>query len=75
MNVNKRKKQGQQQVEADITPLLLGKIHYGKLKSVHFNLVCQEIEARTQKVPDESLGIQALTKILRTDEKTQLVKI
>ena len=50
-------------------PFLLGKIHYGKLKSVHISLVRQEIEARTQQVPDVLLVIQALTKILRTNEK------
>ena len=50
-------------------PFLLGKIHYSKLKSVHISLVRQEIEAWTQQVPDVFLGIRALTKIIRTDEK------
>lgn len=44
MSENKRQNQRQQKLGLDKTPFLLGKINYGKLKSVHINLVREEIE-------------------------------
>ena len=58
----------QQKVGVDTTPLLLGTIQYGKLQTIHVDLVRNEIVLRTQQVVNISLVIRALTTILREDE-------
>ena len=52
----------------DTTPYLLGNIQYGKLRSLHVNLMREEIFYRTNVPIDNSLGIRALTALLRTNE-------
>ena len=69
MNVNKRMNLSQQKEGVDTTPLLRGTIQYGKLQKIHIDFVRKEILLRTQQVVDLSLGIRALTTILREDEK------
>ena len=69
MNKDKRKNIAQLKVGVDTTPFLLGKIQYGKLKSIHIPLVKQEIVFRTQQqIIDDKLGICALTLLLRGNE-------
>ena len=57
-----------------MAPFLLGKIQYGKLKTIHIPLVKGEIVFRIQQVIDDTLGIRALTLILRNNEKEKTGK-
>ena len=69
MNVNKTQNTAEQKVGVDTTPFLLGKIQYGKLKTIHVPLIREEIQYRTNTIPDEKSGIRALTSILQANEK------
>ena len=69
MNNDKRQNIAQLKVGVDMAPFLLGKIQYGKFKTIHIPLVKREIAFRTQQAIDDTLGIRALTLILRNNKK------
>ena len=72
MNKQKIQNTAQQKVGVDTTPYLLGKIQYGKLRSLHINLMREEILHRTNIPIDNSLGIRALAALLRTHENERV---
>ena len=72
MNKQKIQNTAQQKVGVDTTPYLLGKIQYGKLRSLHVNLMRDELLHRTTIPIDNSLGIRALAALLRTHENERV---
>ena len=58
----------------DTTPYLLGKIQYGKLRSLHVNLMHKKILYRTSIPINNSLGIREFTALLQTNETERVGK-